>query len=223
MHDPDEIEIGQNVLEANRKSAERNKETFNQYGIFAVNLMGPPGCGKTTLLERTLPKLPGVKVAVIEGDLEGDADKVRVLDAGASEAYQINTSGACHLIAHQVEHALEHLNLKNAELVFIENVGNLVCPAEFDLGETSKVMVIGITEGVEKPLKYPLMFHKSDAVVVNKMDLLEFSGSDINKFRDNIKKINPRIEIFEVSCRTGEGIDAWVKWLKARLGKSQGL
>jgi hydrogenase nickel incorporation protein HypB len=219
MHNPDEIDIGKNDLEANQKSAERNRRTFADLGVVAINLMGPPGSGKTTLLERTLKLLPGIKVAIIEGDLEGDADKVRVLEAGASQAYQINTAGACHLIAHQVEHAMEHLDLGKAQLVFIENVGNLVCPAEFDLGETSKVMVIGVTEGMDKPLKYPLMFHKSDAVVLNKMDLLEYSGSDINKFKENIRKINPGIDIFEVSSRTGDGIDTWVGWLKKEMGK----
>jgi len=213
MHDPEEIDIGKNVLEANRQSAEHNRKLFTTHGISAVNLMGPPGSGKTTLLERTLKLLPGVKVAVIEGDIEGDVDKKRVLDAGALQAYQINTFGACHLIAHQVEHALEHLELADIDLLFIENVGNLVCPAEFDLGETAKVVVIGVTEGADKPLKYPLMFHKSQAVVINKMDILEHSGCNIDELKENIRKINPYIKIFEVSSRTGAGLDGWARWV----------
>ena len=214
MHDPDEIDIGKNVLEANQKSADRNRGLFARLNISAINLMGPPGSGKTTLLERTLEMLLGVKVTVIEGDLEGDVDKVRVLNAGAAQAYQINTFGACHLLAHQVEHALEHLELDETDLLFIENVGNLVCPAEFDLGETAKVMVIGVTEGADKPLKYPLMFHQSKAVVINKMDLLEASGINIDELKENIRKINPEIEIFEVSSRSGERLEPWVQWLK---------
>ncbi len=219
MHDPTEIEVGKNILEANQKSADRNRGFFVRKKIFVANLMGPPGSGKTTLLERTLPKMRDVKVAVVEGDLEGDVDKVRVMKAGAIEAYQINTKGACHLIAHQVEHALEHMELDGIGIIFIENVGNLVCPAEFDLGETTKVAVLGVTEGVDKPLKYPLMFHESDAVVINKMDLLEYSGSDIVMLKENLRKINPSIEIFEVSSRTGDGIDEWVGWLRKKAGK----
>lgn len=221
MHDPEEIEVGRNVLEANQKSAERNRVIYAQHGIFAANLMGPPGSGKTTLLEKTIPMLTGIRVAVVEGDLEGDVDKVRVLNAGARQAHQINTYGACHLIAHQVEHALEHLNLDDADLVIVENVGNLVCPAEFDLGSNARVAVIGVTEGVDKPLKYPLMFHKSGAVVINKMDLLDLSGTNIDDLVGNIQKIHPGIEIFKLSSRTGEGLDAWVQWLKDKVGETQ--
>jgi hydrogenase nickel incorporation protein HypB len=217
MHDPEEIDIGKNVLEANRISAEHNRKLFAEHDILAVNLMGPPGSGKTTLLEKTLKLLAGLKVAVIEGDIEGDVDKKRVLDAGALQAYQINTYGACHLIAHQVEHALEHLELGYIDLLFIENVGNLVCPAEFDLGESAKVVVIGVTEGADKPLKYPLMFHKSQAVVINKMDILEHSGCNIDELKGNIRKINPDIEIFEISSRTGEGIEGWAEWVKGQV------
>ena len=214
MHDPEEIEIGKNILEANMKSAESNRALFHQHSISVLNIMGPPGSGKTTLLEKTLKLLRGVRVGVIEGDIEGDVDKKRVLAAGAAQAYQINTFGACHLIAHQVEHALEHIELGDIDLLFIENVGNLVCPAEFDLGETAKVVVIGVTEGADKPLKYPLMFHKAQAVVINKVDIVEHSGCDIDELKGNIRKINPGINIFETSSRTGEGIEGWVKWVK---------
>jgi hydrogenase nickel incorporation protein HypB len=213
MHDSEEIDIGRNVLEANSISAEHNRKVFAEYRILAVNIMGPPGSGKTTLLERTVKLLPAVKVAVIEGDIEGDVDQKRVLAAGASQAYQINTFGACHLIAHQVEHALEHLELADIDLLFIENIGNLVCPAEFDLGESAKVMVIGVTEGADKPLKYPLMFHKSQAVVINKIDIVEQSGCNIDELKKNIRRINPYIKIFEVSSRTGQGLDAWARWV----------
>jgi hydrogenase nickel incorporation protein HypB len=219
MHEPlsEEIEISRKILEANEQSAQRNRELFAKNGLFAVNLMGSPGAGKTSLLEKTIPELGDLRIAVIEGDIEGEQDKERVAGAGACSAVQINTYGACHLLAHQAEHALEELNPGSVDLLFVENVGNLVCPAEFDLGESARVMVLGVTEGGDKPLKYPLMFRKSEVLLLNKMDIAQFSGCDIEALKANVKKVNPQIEIIEISCRTGEGLERWTDWLRRKV------
>lgn len=224
MHEPlsEEIEVSRRILEANEQSARRNRELFAKHKVFMVNLMGSPGAGKTALLEKTIPALPRVRIAVIEGDIEGKQDKERVEAAGAALAVQINTYGACHLLAHQAEHAAEELDLNSVDLLFVENVGNLVCPAEFDLGESARVMVLGVTEGADKPLKYPLMFRKSRALILNKMDLIEMCGCNIGVLKKNALRVNPEIEIIELSCRTGEGIEDWVKWLRERMKEIRG-
>lgn len=219
MHEPvsGEIDISRKILEANEQSARRNRELFAKHKVFMVNLMGSPGAGKTALLEKTIPALRDMRVAVIEGDIEGEQDKKRVESAGAACAVQINTYGACHLLAHQAEHAIEEMNLKAVDLLFVENVGNLVCPAEFDLGESARVMVLGITEGADKPLKYPLMFRKSEVLLLNKIDLIELCGCDLEALKDNISRVNPDINIIEMSCRTSEGIKDWVRWLREKM------
>lgn len=223
MHEPlsEEIEISRRILEANEQSAARNRELFAKHGLFAVNLMGSPGAGKTSLLEKTIPELTDLRVAVVEGDIEGEQDRERVVSAGASCAVQINTYGACHLLAHQAEHALEELDLAGVDLLFVENVGNLVCPAEFDLGESARVMVLGVTEGGDKPLKYPLMFRKSEVLLLNKMDIADMSGCDIEALKENVRKVNPEIEVIELSCRTGEGLKRWIGWLRDRVERTR--
>lgn len=223
MHEPlsEEIEVSRRILEANEQSAQRNRALFARHKVFMVNLMGSPGAGKTSLLEKTIPALQDMRVAVIEGDIEGKQDKERVEAAGAVSAVQINTYGACHLLAHQAEHAVEKLDLSAVDLLFVENVGNLVCPAEFDLGESARVMVLGVTEGADKPLKYPLMFRKSEALLLNKMDLVDLCGCDIGVLKENALRVNPDIKIIELSCRTGEGIKDWVKWLRGKIKEIQ--
>ena len=222
MHQPmsEEVEIQRKILEANENSARRNRELFAENGLFTVNLMGSPGAGKTTLLEKTIPALGDLRIAVIEGDIEGEQDRQRVESAGAAFAVQINTYGACHLLAHQAGHALEKLDLGATDLLFVENVGNLVCPAEFDLGESARVMMLGVTEGADKPLKYPLMFRKSEVLLLNKMDIRDQSGCDVEALKENVFRVNPDIRIIEISCRTGDGMQDWIEWLRGKARKS---
>ena len=201
-----------------RLSIERSSAA---HGVTVVNLMSAPGAGKTTLLERVLAEpLGDVRVGVLEGDVQGsyDADRLASLHV---PVVQLNTGsgfgGECHLDAPMVRSALPRLPLGDLDLVLIENVGNLVCPAEFDVGEDARAMVYAITEGEEKPLKYPVMFRSCGLVVVNKVDLLPYLGFDMDGFLGNLRKVNPAAEVMLVSARTGEGIDAWCDWLRARL------
>ena len=175
--------------------------------------MGAPGAGKTTLLEQTIQRLkPHLRIGVIEGDIVGqdDAERIGALDI---PVVQINTGGACHLDANMINEVLDELPLKELDMVIIENVGNLVCPAEFKVGEDIKMMVLSVAEGHDKPLKYPLMFQQSSALVLNKIDLLPYTKVDINKMRNDSLALNPKLKVFEVSCSTGAGIDAWAQWL----------
>jgi len=221
MHDTisEEVKVSRKILEANEEAARHNRELFAEHRLFVINLMGSPGAGKTTLLEKTIPALEDLRVAVIEGDIEGEEDRRRVEAAGAAATAQINTYGACHLLAHQVEHALHEIDLASMDLLFVENVGNLVCPAEFNLGETARVMILGVTEGADKPLKYPLMFRTSGALLLNKMDLAEQSGCDVRALRENVIRTNPDIRIFELSCRTGTGIEDWIQWIREKIAR----
>jgi len=207
------VKVVSRILEANDRIAEENRKRFRNAGVYVVNLMGAPGAGKTTLLERTISGLkPKMKVGVIEGDIVGsdDAERIGALDV---PVVQINTGGACHLDANMISEVLNELPLKDLDLLIIENVGNLVCPAEFNVGEDRKMMVLSIAEGHDKPLKYPLMFRESSALVLNKMDLLPYMNTDIKKVRNDSLALNPKLNIFEVSCATGAGIDAWTQWL----------
>jgi len=207
------VKVVTRILEANDRIAEENRKTFKDAGVYVVNLMGAPGAGKTTLLERTIRELkPHLKIGVIEGDIVGTDDAERI---GALEVpvVQINTGGACHLDANMISEVLPELPLKDLDLLIIENVGNLVCPAEFKVGEDMKMMVLSIAEGHDKPLKYPLMFRESSALVLNKMDLLPYMNTDMNKVRNDSLALNPLLKIFEVSCATGDGIDKWAQWL----------
>ena len=211
-----EIKVVRNILEANEVIASQNSALFAEKGVYVVNLMGSPGAGKTTLLERTVEHLKDRrKIAVIEGDIETSRDAERIADH-AIPTVQINTGGACHLDGNMVRSGLKGLDLDQIDLLIVENVGNLVCPAEFQIGEHHKVMIISVTEGDDKPLKYPLMFQVSSVLLVNKIDLLPYLDFDMKQFHSDALKVNPKLEIIPISCTTGEGLDAWYRWLEER-------
>jgi hydrogenase nickel incorporation protein HypB len=211
-----QIPVVRNILEANANEATELKEFFARKGILVLNLMSSPGAGKTTILERTLTDLRGeLRMAVIEGDLQTDNDARRVAATGA-QAVQINTEGGCHLTASQIRAALASIDTEGLDILFIENVGNLVCPAEFDVGEDLKVTLLSVTEGDDKPEKYPLMFHISAATLLNKIDLLPYVDFDLEKASRHARTLNAAISLFPVSARTGEGLAAWYDWLRQR-------
>lgn len=214
------VKVVSRILEANDRIALENRKIFDHAGVFVINLMSAPGAGKTSLLERTIAGQGGLRVGVIEGDIAGSDDAERVNRLGVP-VVQINTGGACHLDSNMVSEVLGDLPLDDLDIIFIENVGNLVCPAEFKVGEDMKVMVLSITEGHDKPLKYPLMFQESLALIVNKIDLAPYVDADIAKIRKDALSLNPRLRIFEISCKTGEGIPEWVAWLKEKAGKDR--
>ena len=207
------VKVVTKILEANDRIAEENRKRFQDAGVYVINLMGAPGAGKTTLLERTISALKkDLRIGVIEGDIVGadDAERIGALNV---PVVQINTGGACHLDANMISEVLGYLPLRELDLLIIENVGNLVCPAEFKVGEDMKAMVLSITEGHDKPLKYPLMFRESSALVLNKTDLLPYMNTDMNKVRNDSLTLNRGLQIFEVSCANGQGIDSWTTWL----------
>jgi len=211
------IPVVRNILEVNDRVAEQNRVLFNQNGVFVFNLMSSPGAGKTSLLERTIDHLKDrLRIGVIEGDITSNLDAERIVQKGI-QAVQVNTDGACHLDANMVREAVSNIDLASLDLMVIENVGNLVCPAEFKVGEDIKVMILSVTEGDDKPLKYPLMFQLSQALIINKIDLLPYVDCDIQKVREPALKLNPGITIFEVSCRTGEGLETWCDWLQGKV------
>ena len=211
-----QIPVVRNILEANANEASELKDFFAQKGILVLNLMSSPGAGKTSILERTLTDLRDeLRMAVIEGDLQTDNDARRVAATGA-QAVQINTEGGCHLTASQIRAALASLDLNGLDILFIENVGNLVCPAEFDVGEDFKVTLLSVTEGDDKPEKYPLMFHISAATLLNKIDLLPYVDFNLENASRHARTLNADISLFPVSARTGEGLAAWYDWLRAR-------
>jgi len=212
-----EIAVNEDILAGNDAAARHNREHFIEHGVYVVNLMSAPGAGKTTLLERTLERMAGKhRVGVIEGDVATSADAERIRRLGVP-AIQINTGGECHLDARQIHRELAAIQLEELDLLVIENVGNLVCPAEFDLGEHDKVMVLSTTEGDDKPRKYPVMFHVARALLLNKMDLLPHVDFDVAKAEREARALNLDLEIFRVSGRTGAGMDAWVTWLEERM------
>lgn len=212
------VKIVSRILEANDRIAQENRKVFDGAGVFVINLMSAPGAGKTTLLEKTLGDIAGLRVGVIEGDIAGTDDAERIEKFGVP-VVQINTGGACHLDANMINEVLTELPLPELDLVFIENVGNLVCPAEFKVGEDIKVMLLSITEGHDKPLKYPLMFKESSALILNKMDLAPYTNVDVSKIERDALSLNPEITIFKVSCRTGDGIRDWIEWLREKSRK----
>lgn len=217
------VPVVRNILQANERLATANRKRFDDSGYFVINLMSSPGAGKTSLLEKTIDGLAGrYRMAVIEGDLQSSYDAERIQRKGV-QAVQINTDGGCHLDGNMIQIALESLDLKDLDLLIIENVGNLVCPAEFNLGEHDKVMILSVTEGDDKPLKYPLMFQLSSVLLVNKIDLLPYIDCDIEKIRQRARGLNGRQEIFEVSCRTGEGLGPWLSWLEKKIGECKKL
>lgn len=211
------VPVVRNILQANERLAAANRKRFDDAGIFVFNLMSSPGAGKTSLLERTVEGLADrIRMAVIEGDLQSSYDAERIQRKGV-QAIQINTDGGCHLDGNMIQIALESLDLSQLDLLIIENVGNLVCPAEFNLGEDEKVMILSVTEGDDKPSKYPLMFQLSSVLLVNKVDLLPYIDCDVGRIREQARQLNARQEIFEVSCRTGEGLPAWFSWLERKI------
>lgn len=211
------LKVASKILDANERIAKENRRLFDDAGVYVVNLMSSPGAGKTSLLESTIKRLAGkIKIGVIEGDITGTDDAIRIERLNIP-VVQINTGGACHLDANMINEVLNDLPLKGLDMLFIENVGNLVCPAEFNVGEDIKVMILGLTEGDDKPLKYPLMFQESSALVINKIDLKPFLDANIEKIKKDAIALNPSIRIFEVSCKTGEGIEDWIKWLQTLI------
>ncbi len=214
-----EVAVKEGLLAHNDEAAHHNREHFIEHGVYVINIMSAPGAGKTTLLERTVDAFKrDYKVAVIEGDLQTNQDAERIAKHGVP-ALQINTGGACHLDARMIHDALDHLPLAGLDLLVIENVGNLVCPAEFDLGEHDKVMLLSVTEGHDKPRKYPLMFHVARAMVLNKVDLLPYTDFDVAKATRDAKAYNLDLDVIQVSARTGAGLENWLTWLKARMAR----
>ena len=216
------IEIVKDILAANDMIAMENRKLFKKHGVLVLNLMSSPGAGKTTLLEKTIVTLKDrIKIGVVEGDVQTELDAERISKKGV-EVVQINTGGACHLDGNMVRQAIKNLDLINIDLLFVENVGNLVCPAEFKIGEDMKIMISSITEGDDKPLKYPLMFRESQVLIINKIDLLSYCDCDLVSLRQNSQKINSNLDIFEVSCKTEKGLDSWCNWLVESVEKSGG-
>jgi len=213
------IKVLKDILGANEQLAQKNRELLDSKGVFAINLMSSPGAGKTNLILQTIRKLKGkVKVGIIEGDISSTWDAEIVAKENVP-VVQINTGGECHLDANMMQSALNNLPLKEIDMLIIENVGNLVCPAEFALGEHKKVMISSTPEGDDKPHKYPLMFHDVDSFLINKIDLLPYVKFDIDAFTRVVTGLNEKVEIFQVSCVTGQGIDKWVSWLLKQLKK----
>lgn len=207
------VQMEQDILSKNNQYAARNRDFFNRQGMLTLNLVSSPGSGKTTLLTRTLKHLKErVPLAVIEGDQQTGLDAERIRETGV-KAVQINTGKGCHLDAHMVDHALENLAPAKRGMLFIENVGNLVCPAAFDLGEAHKVVILSVTEGEDKPLKYPDMFHAADLMLINKSDLLPYVDFNVEQCIAYARRINPGIKVLQLSATTGEGMDAWYQWL----------
>jgi hydrogenase nickel incorporation protein HypB len=228
MHSADEtkrFDIVTKVLEANDRVAEQNRQRFAAADVHVVDLIGSPGSGKTALLEATIPLLATeMRVGVIEGDIatSRDAERIEALHIPVVQITTDSFGGACHLEACTVMQALERMPLRDLDLLFIENIGNLVCPAEFDIGQSARVVVLSITEGEDKPLKYPLAFRQADVVVVNKTDLLHHQRPDMAALRGNLRRVNPRIEGIELSARTGLGVESWVDWIRdAMTSKSR--
>lgn len=222
-HDARVVDVNRSLLEANQRQAEANRRHIEEMGAVAINLISSPGSGKTTLLERTIDALKDtVSIGVIEGDIETERDADRIRAKGVP-AVQLTTGGACHLDAPMVHgglHVLEHFGRgRKFDLIFIENVGNLVCPAVWDLGEAAKVAILSVTEGEDKPLKYPDMFTAARLAILNKVDLAPHCDVDLDAYEANLRRVHPGIEILRLSARTGEGMGAWIDWLRARLAE----
>ncbi len=214
-----EVKVLQKVLASNDALALTHRKIFDQYSIIAINIMSAPGSGKTSLLEKTFENIKNKKkFFVIEGDIKSDLDTKRILKKGV-DCIQINTQGACHLDGFMLSQILPKIDLSKFDLLFIENVGNLVCPAEFDLGTHYNVMLLSTPEGSDKPIKYPLMFSKADLLIINKIDLLPFVQFDFDSLVKSLKKLYPKLDLIKLSCKTGDGINCWIKWLETKLNK----
>jgi len=211
------VKLVENILQANDRIALGNHSFFTQKGILVINIMSAPGSGKTTLIEQTIRALqPEITIGVIEGDIQSTYDAEQIAATGV-QVVQINTGGACHLDANMIHETFDQIDFDVLDLLIIENVGNLVCPAEFNVGEDFKIMLLSVPEGDDKPLKYPFMFHESSVLLINKIDLLPYITCNIEKIHHEARKINPQIEIFDVSGKTKQGLDAWFDWLKKKI------
>lgn len=211
------ISVVKNILEANDRIAQQNRSLFDEHNLTVMNLMSSPGAGKTSLLEQTIQALrKDISLGVIEGDIQSsqDAERIALMEI---PVVQINTGGACHLDGNMIRDTFGEFDLAGLDLLVVENVGNLVCPAEFKVGEDFKAMILSVTEGDDKPAKYPLMFHESSVLLINKIDLLPYVDCTVERIREEALKINPHMTIFEISCKTGEGLDAWYEWLKQEV------
>jgi len=214
-----EIKVLKDILGANDQMAQSNQQLLDSNHVFAVNLMASPGAGKTSLVLETIKGLQGkVHIGVIEGDISSSADAELIAGQGVP-VVQINTGGECHLDASMIRKALDNLPLADIDLLLVENVGNLVCPAEFNLGEHRKVVVSSVPEGDDKPIKYPAIFLIANAVVLNKTDLLPYVKFDSSRFREAVRGVNRKLDIFELSCTTGDGMEPWLDWLLAEMGR----
>ncbi|HEX9776991.1 MAG TPA: hydrogenase nickel incorporation protein HypB [Geopsychrobacteraceae bacterium] len=224
-HDPPPqgkiVRIEEDLLAKNDRLASGNRQLFAEQGLLVLNLVSSPGSGKTTILEQTLTDLRGeLNFAVLEGDQQTSNDADRIAATGVP-AHQINTGAGCHLDAHMVAHGVEHFDLSRTDILMIENVGNLVCPAAFDLGEDCKVSVLSVTEGEDKPLKYPRMFRASDVLLINKIDLLPHLRFDVELCKEHARRVHPEIRIFEISCYSGDGLEQWYRWLREQAAKKK--
>jgi hydrogenase nickel incorporation protein HypB len=214
-----EIKVVKDILGANEQIARKNRQLFDSNRVFVVNVMASPGAGKTSVIMETIKRLKGkTRVGVVEGDISSSLD-AEAIGKEDVPVVQINTGGECHLDANMTATALGDLPLADIDLLLIENVGNLVCPAEFSLGEDLRILISSTPEGDDKPFKYPLMFHEADVVLINKIDLLPYLKFDVDAFAKTIKGINRKVKIFPVSCTTGQGIDEWVDWILGRMGQ----
>ena len=215
------IPIVENILSANDRLAEENRVRIDAAGVFSINLMASPGAGKTSMIEQTLPRIKDkLRIAVVDGDIATSIDADRASAAGALASIQVNTGGECHLDAVMLRGALEQLDLKQFDLLVVENVGNLVCPAEFRLGTHKSILIASVPEGDDKPYKYPGMYRGVDALVINKIDLLPYVPFKMDYFRRGVEALNPGVVTFPLSCRTGEGLDPWLDWLLANVKRT---
>lgn len=211
------VTVVKNILDANDRIAAENRELFDRHKVYVINLMSSPGAGKTSLVERTISALQDkYKIGVIEGDIQDTYDADRIAKLGIP-VVQINTGGACHIDGNMIRECLATFDLEKTDLLIIENVGNLVCPAEFKIGENVKIMLLSTPEGADKPAKYPLMFQESAALLINKMDLLEYVDFDLNKARKDALALHKDLKIFEVSCKTAAGLQDWIDWLTQHI------
>lgn len=212
------IEIKKSIFEDNNRDADNLRAELKSKGVFLLNLMSSPGSGKTRTLIKTINLLKDeFKIAVMEADIDSDVDARKICAATGVEAIQLHTGGMCHLDAEMTRQGLENISLDSVDLAILENVGNLVCPAEFDTGSSCNVMILSVPEGDDKPLKYPLMFSICDLVIINKIDVLPWFDFDLEKCRDNVRMRNPRAEVIPISAKTGEGVELLAQWLKARI------
>ncbi len=213
------VSLNQKILSRNEECAKKNKAFFKENDVFCLNVISSPGSGKTTTISRTIKDLGDqIRIGVVEGDIKTDTDAQKIRDAGG-EAVQIETHGACHLSAEQVYNAIKVLDAEKMDVVFIENVGNLVCPSAFDLGEALRVILLSVPEGDDKPIKYPGTFSEADVVLISKIDLGDYVDFNLERVLADIRVVNPDVDIFQVSATTGEGMDAWYDWLMDKKNK----